>query len=368
MLKYVDLKLNVDSSYTRRVLSWEPSPRHQIERRLLFLLARMKSNPVEWNTKNEAALKHISIRVNLLIYEMMVTDKEKILSKINARILSLENSGKFPDYQQKPEDQFRSLTSTTYNLLASTVYNSDRSLMINYMEDVAVSRFNEGFHAKEVCDLLDVFNEIITAHLVSIQDYKFSRQDLYDYIGITLQLAKDEIEEKFEDFQITVSPEATTNRVKLKIDGIDVMVEAGTSILDAARQSKITIPTLCYHKDLQIAGNCRVCLVEEIHSRLLLASCATPVEEGMEILTNSIKVRSARRTMIDLLLSEHNADCTKCYKNGKCELQALASEFKIITPFFIDLVPFKKYTIDDLSPSIRCRESARSARFTKVRI
>ena len=197
MLKYVDLKLNVDSSYTRKTLNWEPSPRHHIERRLLFLLARMKSNPVEWNTKNEAALKHISIRVNLLIYEMLITDKEKILSKINARILSLDNSEKFKDYQNKPVDDFRLLTSTTYNLVASTVYNSDRSLMINYMEDVAIARFNEGFHSKEIADLLDVFNEIITSHLMEVKDYKFSRQDLYDYIGITLQLAKDEIEEKY---------------------------------------------------------------------------------------------------------------------------------------------------------------------------
>jgi NADP-reducing hydrogenase subunit HndD len=352
MLKYVDLKLNIDSSFTRKTLGWEPSPRHLIERRLLFLLARMKSNPMEWDARNEAALKHISIRINLLVYEIMVTDKEKILSKINAKILSLDNAEKFSNYQKKLIDDFLLITSTTYNLLASAIYNSDRGLLVNYMDDIAVARFHEGFGAREICDLLDVFNETVTAYLLSSQSYKFTRQDLYDHVGITLQLAKDEIEEKFEDFEISTSPEVATHKVKLKIDGIDVQVEMGTSILDAARQSNITIPTLCYHKDLLIAGNCRVCLVEEVHSKLLLASCATPVDEGMEIFTNSIKVRSARRTIIDLLLSEHNADCTKCYKNGKCELQALASEFKIITPFFLDLVPFKKYFIDDLSPSI----------------
>ena len=352
MLKYVDLKLYVDSSYTRKKLGWEPSPRHLIEHRLLFLLARMKSNPVEWNTRNEAALKHISFRVNLLIYEKLITDKEKILAKITARILALENSEIFKNYQNKPEDDFRLLVSTTYNLIASTVYNSDRSLMINYMEDVAVARFNEGFHATEIADFLDVFNEIITTHLLADKDYKFTRQDIYDYIGITFQLAKDEIEEKYEVIEIKATPEVVTPKVKLKFDGIEVRVDAGISILDAARQFNINIPTLCYHKDLQIAGNCRVCLVEEKKSKQLIASCATPVEEGMDILTNSIKVRSARRTMIDLLLSEHNADCTKCYKNSKCELQALASEFKIIKPMFIDLVSEKKYTIDDLSPSI----------------
>lgn len=139
--------------------------------------------------------------------------------------------------------------------------------------------------------------------------------------------------------------------VNLTINGIDVSVEAGTTILEAAEKLKMKIPTLCYHKDLCIAGNCRVCVVEVVGSRKLIAACSTPVSEGLEIKTNSLMVRNARKDIIELLLAEHNADCTKCYRNGNCELQDLAAEYKITNKDFIDLA-HGTYTIDDLSPSI----------------
>lgn len=141
-------------------------------------------------------------------------------------------------------------------------------------------------------------------------------------------------------------------KINLKIDGVNITVDEGTTILKAAQQLNIHIPTLCFHDDLCVAGNCRVCVVEMKGARTLPASCAMPVAEGMEIETNTLKVRTARRHIIDLLLSEHNAKCTTCYKNGNCELQNLAAEYKISEPMFIDLVPSKNYTIDAYSPSI----------------
>lgn len=143
-----------------------------------------------------------------------------------------------------------------------------------------------------------------------------------------------------------------SKKINLKIDGIPVTVDEGTTILKAAKELNIHIPTLCFHDDLCIAGNCRVCVVEMKGSRNLPASCAMPVAEGMEIMTNTLKVRTARKHIIDLLLSEHNAKCTTCYKNGNCELQNLASEYKISEPMFIDLVPHKNYQKDLYSPSI----------------
>ncbi len=142
-------------------------------------------------------------------------------------------------------------------------------------------------------------------------------------------------------------------KIKLKIDGVDVQVEEGKTILHAARAINVDIPTLCYHEDLCVAGNCRVCVVEVTGARTLVASCAMPAAEGMDVHTNSLKVRAARKNVVELLLSEHNADCTMCYKNKKCELQDLASETKTTgEQLYIDLVPLKNYTIDDFSPSI----------------
>ena len=142
------------------------------------------------------------------------------------------------------------------------------------------------------------------------------------------------------------------NTVNLKIDGIDVSVEAGKTVLDAAKELNIHIPTLCYHEDLCVAGNCRVCVVEQEGARNLVASCAMPAQEGMVINTNTLKVRNARKHIVELLLSEHNADCTKCYKNKNCELQDLASDLVQTEQLYIDLVEEKEYTKDQQSPSI----------------
>ncbi len=140
--------------------------------------------------------------------------------------------------------------------------------------------------------------------------------------------------------------------VNLTINDIPVSVPEGTTILDAAQKLDFRIPTLCYHQDLCVAGNCRVCVVEQTGAKALVAACAMPVSEGMEIHTNSALVRTARKTIIELLLSEHNSDCTKCYKNGNCELQSLAHEYRVGDHVFIDLVSKSRRMIDDLSPSI----------------
>ncbi len=148
-----------------------------------------------------------------------------------------------------------------------------------------------------------------------------------------------------------------SNMVNLTINGIAASVEDGKTILEAAKQLHIKIPTLCYHKDLCVAGNCRVCVVEQVGNNKLVASCATPVSEGMEINTNTLKVRNCRKHIIELLLTEHREECTKCYRNGHCELQALSAEYQITNQDFIDLVPDKNYTIDMLSPAIEKDDS-----------
>jgi iron-only hydrogenase group A len=116
---------------------------------------------------------------------------------------------------------------------------------------------------------------------------------------------------------------------KLSIDNFDVDVPEGTSILDAAREVGVRIPTLCYLEGLQAIGACRVCLVEVEGARTLMSSCVTPVTEGMKVYTNTRRVREARRTVVELLLSDHDGDCQTCERNDDCELQALARELGI---------------------------------------
>lgn len=110
----------------------------------------------------------------------------------------------------------------------------------------------------------------------------------------------------------------------LTIDNIAVEVPEGTTVLKAAEQAGIKIPTLCYLKDVQAIGACRVCMVEVEGARALAASCVTPVTEGMKVHTNSKRAREARKTVVELLLSDHDGDCQTCDRNDDCELQALA--------------------------------------------
>ncbi|MCX6112171.1 MAG: NADH-dependent [FeFe] hydrogenase, group A6, partial [Proteobacteria bacterium] len=146
-----------------------------------------------------------------------------------------------------------------------------------------------------------------------------------------------------------------TKMIKLTINNMPVEVPEGTVLLDAAKKLKFNIPTLCNHPDLHVAGNCRVCVVELKGSKTLVAACAMPVAEGMEVLTSSIKVRKARKDIIELLLSEHVMNCTKCYKSGDCELQTLSKEYLVELDRFAD-VSIKK-PVDKSSPSIQKDES-----------
>jgi NADH-quinone oxidoreductase subunit G/NADP-reducing hydrogenase subunit HndD len=119
------------------------------------------------------------------------------------------------------------------------------------------------------------------------------------------------------------------SNVKLTINGTQVEVPAGSTILQAAEKAGVRIPTLCHHPDQDIKGVCRVCVVEVEKSRTLQAACAFPVAEGMVVRTNTPAVREARKVIVELMLSRHPQDCLGCARNMKCELQALAQELGI---------------------------------------
>jgi NADP-reducing hydrogenase subunit HndD len=117
--------------------------------------------------------------------------------------------------------------------------------------------------------------------------------------------------------------------VNVIIDGVSVQVEKGSTILQAAQKAGINIPTLCYLKDVNQIGACRVCLVEVKGAKALQPSCVYPVTEGLEVMTNTAKVREARKGVVELLLSNHPADCLNCVRSGNCELQNLAQQMGI---------------------------------------
>lgn len=117
--------------------------------------------------------------------------------------------------------------------------------------------------------------------------------------------------------------------VNIKINGIDVAAAKGSTILQAAHDAGIKIPTLCYLKDINEIGACRICVVEVKGARSLVASCVYPVNEGMEIFTNTPRVLESRKKTLQLILSDHNQDCLGCVRSGNCELQTLCKELGV---------------------------------------
>lgn len=148
--------------------------------------------------------------------------------------------------------------------------------------------------------------------------------------------------------------------VNLKINGIPVQAEEGTTIIEAARLAGIDIPSLCYLKDINCIGACRVCVVEVKGAKSLVASCIYPVSEGLEVWTNTPKVRQSRQTTLELLLSEHHKKCLSCVRSNRCELQKLCKDYGVDEdrfPSTEELLPVdlsSPYLIRDNNKCIHC--------------
>ena len=165
--------------------------------------------------------------------------------------------------------------------------------------------------------------------------------------------------------------------INLKIDGMEVSVPAGTTILEAARQVGIDIPTLCFMKELNEIGACRICVVEVNEGRgfRIVASCVYPVTEGMEVKTNSLEVQKSRKMTLELMLSTHERKCLSCVRSGNCEFQALCNDYGVTDKAKFDGMK-PEYTLDCSAPHmirdnnkcILCRRCVAACKAQKVSV
>lgn len=182
-----------------------------------------------------------------------------------------------------------------------------------------------------------------------------------------LQSSRTPVSQRGHQVEGPADPQAIGATIAVTVDGIDLRVPLGTTILDAAHRAGIRIPTLCHHPDLCVAGMCRVCVVEVEGQRTLQASCAYPITQPIKVHTHTRKVRQARRYIVDLLLSKHVGECYACVRNNNCELQSLAKEVGVDffrfghpeTPLYE--VDRSSYSVHrDMNKCVLCRRCVRT--------
>ncbi len=161
------------------------------------------------------------------------------------------------------------------------------------------------------------------------------------------------------------------NMINLSINGISVSVPQGSTVLEAAYAAGVKIPTLCYMREINAIGACRICLVEVKGARGLAAACVYPAAEGMEVFTNTPQVRESRRQTLELILSNHRMECLTCQRNGNCELRQMAADFGIdsirfetedLKPMLDDSAP---HLVRDNSKCVLCRRCVAVCRKTQ---
>ena len=140
--------------------------------------------------------------------------------------------------------------------------------------------------------------------------------------------------------------------IKATINGKPVEVKEGTSILDAAKAANVKIPTLCKHEDLEASGGCGLCIVKVEGSNKMLRACTTAITEGMKVITHDPELIAVRKSVLELIMSNHPKDCLTCAKNQHCELQNMCAEFGIRENRYPNILNIRPHYKDDSAKGI----------------
>jgi nucleoside-diphosphate-sugar epimerase len=197
MRHYVDKRLEVDNRRTRECLGWNPNPRFQIERRLPFLIERLKSEPFEWLARNTALLTRQPLRPDLRIYHALLDGEDQVVRAVAERV-SQDPGEPWSGLLRMDPAEREWYVRLLYRLLLSSVQNSNRLLLLNYLAMTAQRRFELGFTGDELCRLLDLLGEEIMAWLARRRELAGFDPELHERVAVPLDLGKDEILEQWE--------------------------------------------------------------------------------------------------------------------------------------------------------------------------
>ena len=199
MMKYIDKQLRVDSSQTKRLLNWEPQKRFTISRRLLFMIAKMKSNPYGWHYRNKVRISYAEMeRPYIKIYEAMLNVKDDVVDKTLKQLISSKNAAKFSTYQKLKYESLSHRVEYIFKMLEVDVCTGDRSHILDYAQNLAEERFIEKFPSDEVINAIKLTANVVIDTLLAEESIKEMKQRIYDEIMLTLQMVMDEIEDTYE--------------------------------------------------------------------------------------------------------------------------------------------------------------------------
>ncbi|MEN8153960.1 MAG: NAD(P)-dependent oxidoreductase [Acidobacteriota bacterium] len=223
MIKYLDKKLEIDSSYTRKALGWEPTKRLSILRRLLYLIEKMKSDPSTWHSRNKIALKRDTLRPNLLVYNSINRLKDEIIEDVLDKLFSQLDDLDLDNYKKMDRANLERDIEFFIQLLAVSVRTRDRMILLDYGRKLAYKRNSEGFTREEVSLAVTEMGKIILKKISEDKDLKVNKQDIYDLISITLQMTVDEIADSFEKVLLKQSIDSVYNRdeIEKRIDDLE---------------------------------------------------------------------------------------------------------------------------------------------------
>lgn len=199
MAEYIDDVLAIDSTHTRRLLQWGTRPRLEILRRMPFLMENLKLDPLEWQRRNRAAMKHVRVRINLRIHQMLEKHEQAISDEYTRRLSAPENAGRFPHYREIPGDQSAWNHRIVLRNLMNAVRTRERALFMSYCGDLATRRFEQGFAGEEVCSALELLSEVCSRTLLADPESEGMHDRIFDHVTMTMRIGVDQAQEVFED-------------------------------------------------------------------------------------------------------------------------------------------------------------------------
>jgi nucleoside-diphosphate-sugar epimerase len=202
MAHYIDREMRVDSSVTRRLLGWSPRPRLELLRRVPFLVENMKTDPHEWIARNQAAMKAVWISDYLKIYWLLQQHEPEILTAFHAALVGPDHQERFPNYQGLAAAEHDWNHRLIVRQLFNAVRTGDKSVFTSYCRDLAARRFEEGFEAEEFCGAVELLNLICMRILRRDPASEGMRQQILDYLTMTLRFGCDQAQETFEELSM----------------------------------------------------------------------------------------------------------------------------------------------------------------------